>query len=212
MSLMNTYIAPSLFADSYTCPHCAAIAHQNWYATGECLDRYSDHSQNIVRAAKCAHCNAYTLWREDEMLHPSIGTAPQPNSDMPDSVREIYLEAASIMNKSPRGAAGLLRLAVQVLCSELGESGNNINDDIASLVSKGLPDAVQQSLDVVRVTGNNAVHPGQIDTDDIAVVSNLYGLINVIIEYMISLPNRVSGMYSALPQSSRDAIERRDAT
>ena len=99
-----------------------------------------------------------------------------------------------------------------MLCSELGESGNNINADIASLVSKGLPDAVQQSLDVVRVTGNNAVHPGQIDTDDIEVVSNLYGLINVIIEYMISLPNRVSGMYSALPQSSRDAIERRDAT
>ena len=146
------------------------------------------------------------------MLYPCIGTAPQPNSDMPESVRKIYLEAASIMTKSPRGAAGLLRLAIQVLCSELGESGSNINADIASLVSKGLPDAVQQSLDVVRVTGNNAVHPGQIDTDDIAVVSNLYGLINVIIEYMISLPNRVSGMYSALPQSSRDAIDRRDAT
>jgi hypothetical protein len=33
----------------------------------------------------------------------------------------------------------------------LGGSGQNINDDIAFLVRKGLPDLVQQSLDVVRV-------------------------------------------------------------
>lgn len=146
------------------------------------------------------------------MLYPTIGNAPPPNSDMPESVRKIYEEAASIMNKSPRGAAGLLRLAIQVLCEELGESGKNINGDIKALVAKGLPEAVQQSLDVVRVTGNNAVHPGQIETDDIEVVGNLFGLINVIIEYTVSLPDRVGNLYSSLPQSSRDAIERRDGT
>ena len=198
---MNSYIPPTVNADSFTCPHCGAIAHQTWSAASEGLGRFTDASLNIVRAGECAHCGNHTLWREDEMLYPSIGAAPQPNSDMPETVRKIYLEAASIMNRSPRGAAGLLRLGIQVLCSELGESGHNINSDIASLVAKGLPDTVQKSLDVVRVTGNNAVHPGQIDTDDIAVVTNLFGLINVIIEYMIPLPNRVSGMYAALPLS-----------
>jgi hypothetical protein len=55
------------------------------------------------------------------MVNPDTGTAPQPNTDLPESMKRIYTEAASISNKSPRGAAALLRLAVQVLCKELGE-------------------------------------------------------------------------------------------
>jgi hypothetical protein len=38
---------------------------------------------------------------------------------------------------------------------------------------------VQQSLDIVRVIGNDAVHPGQIDlTDDIETATKLFVLIN----------------------------------
>jgi hypothetical protein len=129
---------------------------------------------------------------------------------MPDSVRKLYLEAAAIHTKSPRGAAGLLRLSIQVLCKELGEPGKNINNDISSLVKKGLPEIVQQSLDIVRVTGNDAVHPGQIDTDDSRTVERLFELINVIIEYMIALPKKVSGLYSTLPTDKKNAIDNRD--
>ncbi|MFN3161246.1 MAG: DUF4145 domain-containing protein [Rubinisphaera brasiliensis] len=130
---------------------------------------------------------------------------------MPTDVLKLYEEAAAIFSQSPRAAAALLRLAIQVLCLEVGESGKNINQDIASLVQKGLPEIVQQSLDVVRVTGNNAVHPGQIDADDPAVVESLFGLVNVIVEYMIAMPKRVSGLYSSLPANAVDAITRRDA-
>jgi hypothetical protein len=84
-------------------------------------------------------------------------------------------------------------------------------EHIASLVKKGLPEIVQQSLDVVRVTGNHAVHPGLIDTDDPKVVGRLFGLINVICEYMIALPKRVSGLYGALPPKAIAAIKKRDA-
>jgi len=207
-----TYIPPTVFGSKFTCPHCAAIAHQNWNARSPDFGHYGDNSLNTIRTAQCSHCEKYTLWYIDDMVYPNIGNAPPPNSDMPDSVRKIYLEAGSIMNQSPRGAAGLLRLAIQVLCAELGEPGENINADIASLVQKGLPQPVQQSLDIVRVTGKNAVHPGQIDTDDINVVATLFGLLNVIVEYMIALPARVGRLYDSLPETSRDAIERRDTT
>ena len=70
---------------------------------------------------------------------------------------------------------------------------------------------VQKSLDVVRVTGNNAVHPGQIDTDDEKIVNNLFKLINVIVEYMISLPNQVENLYGGLPEEARKQIEERDS-
>jgi hypothetical protein len=66
------------------------------------------------------------------------------------------------LNLSPRGAAVLLRLAIHKLCKHLGESGENLYDDIASLVEKGLSPTIQKYLDVVRVIGNEAVHHGNI--------------------------------------------------
>ena len=140
------------------------------------------------------------------MFYPETGSAPFPNPEMPESVKKLYLEAASIMNKSPKGAAALLRLSIQILCKELGEEGKNINTDIKDLVKKGLPEIVQKSLDIVRVTGNDAVHPGQIDTDDIKIVNKLFELINVI----IALPKQVSSLYDTLPESKRDGITKRD--
>lgn len=145
------------------------------------------------------------------MCYPNTGNAPQPNTEMPDSVRRCYAEASEIVSRSPRAAAALLRLGIQLLCMELGEKGKNINDDIASLVKKGLPIIVQQSLDVVRVTGNDAVHPGTIDTDDQQVVETLFDLSNIIVEYMIAMPKRVSGLYGNLPPASLDGIQRRDS-
>lgn len=76
-------------------------------------------------------------------------------------------------------------------------------------MKKGLPATVQQSLDVVRVTGNHAVHPGQIETDDEKVVGALFSLLNVIVEYMVSLPSRVGSLYDALPAGALEQIKRR---
>lgn len=129
---------------------------------------------------------------------------------MPESVKGIYAEAASICSKSPRGTSALLRLGIQILCKELGEPGLNINTDIASLVRNGLPEIVQQSFDIVRVTGKNVVHPGQIDTDDPETASNLFDLLNIIVEYMIALPNKVTGLYGGLPEKKLGQIQERD--
>ncbi len=204
------YINPTVFEGSFTCPHCGAIAQQNWWSIAWNGSKYMDSDSNILRIGCCNHCDKNTLWIKDKMYYPDNGNVPFPNSEMPQSVKIIYLEAASIYSKSPRGSAALLRLAIQILCKELGESGKNINNDIAELVKKGLPEIIQQSLDIVRVTGNDAVHPGQIATDDSEVVIQLFNLTNVIVEYMIALPKRVSGIYSSLPTDKVDAIKQRD--
>lgn len=144
------------------------------------------------------------------MLMPDSGTAPQPIPDLPTEVKAVYLEAAAISAKSPRGAAALLRLGIQILCRELGEPGKDINTDIGSLVQKGLPERVQQALDIVRVTGNNAVHPGQIDVDDPEVVAELFIIINLIALYLITMPAKLSALYSKLPQNALAQIKKRD--
>lgn len=141
-------------------------------------------------------------------------TSPDPNPDLPDDIKRDYEEARQILASSPRGSAALLRLAIQKLCVHLEEKGENINEDIGALVAKGLPTMVQQALDLVRVIGNNAVHPGQIDlNDDKKVADKLFPLVNVIAEVMISQPNQIKTLYeSVLPESQREAIEQRDDT
>jgi hypothetical protein len=129
---------------------------------------------------------------------------------MPESVLKLYSEASIIHNQSPRGAAALLRLGLQILCKELGEEGKNINTDIGKLVQRGLPTMVQKALDSVRVIGNDAVHPGQIDTDDPETVGKLFKLTNLIVEYMITLPRDVDDVYNGLPEEKLKGIEGRD--
>ncbi|KAF0864720.1 DUF4145 domain-containing protein [Pseudomonas sp. LD120] len=130
---------------------------------------------------------------------------------MPKDIRLDYEEASSILDKSPRGAAALLRLAIQKLCKELGQPGKNINDDIKSLVAAGLSSMVQQALDTVRVIGNSAVHPGQIDLkDDRQTAESLFMLVNLIVEKMISEPKHVKAMFDSLPGNLIQGIKDRD--
>jgi hypothetical protein len=130
---------------------------------------------------------------------------------MPEDVKEDYEEAATISAASPKAAAALLRLGLQKLCVHLGGKGKNINDDIATLVKNGLPVQIQQSLDIVRVVGNNAVHPGQIAVDDPDDAGSLFVLTNLIVESMISVPKKVGDLYSNLPQGALDGIAKRDS-
>jgi len=159
----------------------------------------------------CALCGERSFWVSSKLVYPDVGYGEPPNPDLPEEIREDYEEAAEILRKSPRGAAALLRLALQKLCEYLGEPGKNINDDIASLVKKGLPAKVQEALDYVRVVGNNAVHPGTIDLkDDVDTASNLFKLLNIIANKMISEPKQLDQLYMKLPKPSRDAIAARD--
>jgi len=69
------------------------------------------------------------------------------------------------------------------------------------------------ALDAVRVIGNNAVHPGQIDlTDDVATATALFGLVNFISEKMISEPAEIKRLYDLLPAGALAQIQKRDGT
>ena len=93
----------------------------------------------------------------------------------------------------------------------LGASGRNLNDDVGTLVGNGLRVQIQQALDAVRVVGNNAVHPGQLDLkDDQATALMLFELMNIIVNDLITEPKRIADLYSRLPPNSLEAIQRRD--
>jgi hypothetical protein len=63
----------------------------------------------------------------------------------------------------------------------------------------------------VRVIGNEAVHPGQINLrDDRQTAETLFQLVNLVVQRMISEPKAVQAIYDGLPETARDKIAKRD--
>jgi len=208
--LAQPYVSPERGNNAFNCPLCHAFAQQFWHHI------YRQGTNGIQRldefiASRCGHCGQWLYWHEHNILVPDVSSAPPPNEDLDHEIKEDYAEAASIVMKSPRGAAGLLRLCVQKLCKQLGEDGKNIDKDIGALVAKGLDVRVQRALDVVRVIGNESVHPGEMDLrDDIEIASTLFTLVNAIADQMITQPKLRDALYAKLPQTKLDAIAERD--
>jgi len=146
------------------------------------------------------------------MISPSNASIMPPSSDLRKDIQEDYNEARSILTTSPRGAAAILRLCIQKLCQQLGLPGKNLDEDIGTLVKNGLPARIQKALDIVRVIGNNAVHPGVLDiTDDIETASKLFELVNHIAYSTITQPKEIEGLYTTkVPEAQKERIEKRD--
>lgn len=210
------FIPPELNVKAFNCPSCKAYAQQSWYSEYGCNEgnpmQYRQYTKiTDVAFARCFHCDKESIWVGDRLVFPRTTQVAPPNSDLPENIKADYTEASLIVVDSPRGAAALLRLCIQKLCKHLGESGKNINDDIASLVKKGLSPKIQKSLDVVRVIGNEAVHPGSIDLNDQPETAiRLFELINIIAEIMISHPKMIDSIYKNLPEEKLSHIEKRD--
>ena len=162
--------------------------------------------------ATCAACEDFTLWIDRSLIYPKKISLPQPNIDMDEDIKSLYLEAATVFIDSPKGATALLRLALQKLLKQLGESGENINKDIKELVSKGLSSKIQQALDILRVVGNHAVHPGQIDLNDNAEIAlKLFQVLNFIADEMITKPKELEKLYDVIiPEDTKEHIKQRD--
>lgn len=199
---------------SYNCPYCGAFAVQAWLSLYSKIpggDPFEQASRDY-HMSRCAHCGAVCMWFNGALLIPDQSSAEPPHVDMPPSLVDDFNEARVVFSRSPRSAAAVLRLVIQKLCIELGQKGKNINDDIAALVADGLPVRVQQALDIVRVVGNEQVHPGQLDVrDDPAIAAELFRLVNFIVEDRISRPKAIQELYDRLPQEKREWIEKRDA-
>ena len=142
---MNKIVPPSFKESSFNCPHCNAFSHQIWKETSF-FNRGGHQDVEGLTISFCSHCDDFSIWLNKKMISPDITAIQKPNPDLEQDIIDDYLEATSIVNKSPRGAVALLRLSIQKLCKQLGEDGKNINNDIASLVQKGLPPTIKKLL------------------------------------------------------------------
>ena len=207
---MNKYSPPVFGKTGFNCPHCGVYAHQYW---GIACNKAGEHIKGTDYVV-CACCREYSLWQDEKIIYPRTSSAPLPSEDMPQDVKDDFLEARNIVDSSPRAAVALLRLAIQKLMVEVGEKGKNLNEDIGSLVNgKKLVGKVKKALDSVRVIGNSAVHPGQIDIkDDIKTAIILFELVNMIVETIITEEKKVNAIFNKLPKGAKAQIKKRNST
>ncbi|OIR25493.1 DUF4145 domain-containing protein [Bathymodiolus thermophilus thioautotrophic gill symbiont] len=207
--MTQKYYPPEYKKKQFHCILCGVFASQAWFHLK--IERgYSDISTNF-QGSHCSHCREFSFWYDEKMIIPSEAPIEPPHQDLPKDCVGDYLEARDIFSKSPRASVALLRLCIQKMMPHLGGKGKNINQDIGKLVDEGLSSTIQKALDVCRVVGNNAVHPGEINLKDSPkIAQQLFSLINFIIEDRITKPKEIEGLYSNLPESNKNAIEKRD--
>lgn len=220
------YTPPELDKTAFHCPHCHAFSKQRWGRPHAAMIPENQTPSNPGNAITnnrpisdcwvefCDHCGKFTIWVSNRLVHPEFIGGIVSSPDMPDEVKRDFEEARSIVGRSPRGAAALLRLCIEKLCKDIlqDDTRGDINKDIGRLVELGLPPDVQRALDTVRVIGNECVHAGQLDMrDDKETADKLFGLVNFIVHDRITRPKEIAALYGKLPPSKLEGIERRDS-
>jgi hypothetical protein len=148
----------------------------------------------------CYACRSVGVWIDETLVFPTAKVGAAPIEHLSADVRRDFEEARSILDLSPRGAAALLRLAVEKLCIELQAEGKTLDDKIGDLVKRGLDGTIARNLDIVRVIGNESVHPGQMDMrDDRDTALALLDLVNLIADELIGRKKRREAMEAKLP-------------
>lgn len=220
---------PQFEKDTFRCPHCNVFAKQEWSKlnaphiginTGgsERLQpllrqpEYHFHEVKGLKVSVCHNCENIAVWIDEGIIFPIRG-GPIPNSDMPDSVKEIYNEARNVKNISGKSAAALLRLALEKLLKErdIGDENDSLGTRIDELVAEeDISQQTEKMLDIVRNVGNDAVHPGKIylgDTEKAA--EKLFYLINRITEELITVPRETEEMFDDIPENKKKGIRQR---
>ena len=221
--MKKTFENPEFKKGAFTCPNCSAFSKQDWEFNyvNETRGKFYDSSFNFnitndikkLYICKCENCGYLSFWYSGKLCWPLNTGVEAPLEEMPSDIKELYLEASSIIELSPKGACAILRLALQKLCNRLAnqDEKKKIDGAIKKLVENGLPQTLQKAMDTVRIVGDEAVHPGEINIDDnkdIAIA--MFRLMNIIVEKVVVEPKEINELYQLMPEVKLKGIENRD--
>ena len=180
---MSSIVTPEFSLNVFTCPHCGITCvfedqmipklykgtktlrihrgYDDQYETADATDFFEFYEPLEYLVKICTHCKKITLWENGVMVYPT-GTAIQPSEYMPEAIANVFQEAQSITNLSPRAACALLRVCLEKLAVQAGGQGKDLCTKIESL---GLSPRMKRLADVCRLTGNEAVHGSYFDSN-----------------------------------------------
>ena len=197
---------------SRICPHCKSHSQADWVGLMRNSQAHLGWSTLLAQDPSalaalgfCYACGRVSLHdKAGKLLWPENIDAPEAHDDMPPKIRELYEEARSISERSPRAAAALLRLCAELLLKEEGFSGS-FKSMISKLRDSGGSRRLIRALDSVRIIGNEEVHAGEIYLDDNEEdqAAILFVLINLIVDDFYARDVVVDAVYQRLPESKK---------
>lgn len=176
------YYPPTYKASAFNCPFCDAYAEQTWYDlyTKNLFGFESLKKLGIeIELCHCDNCEKFSIWYNSKMIYPDFsGIEPphnEPNINLSIDVQNDYLEAASILNKSPRGASTVLQSALRKLINQLNKKENGLKND-----------KVKQALDAIKTISDDVINSDELYKPDAynnrEKVKNLFKLFNYVAE------------------------------
>lgn len=199
----------------YRCPRCDVVATQSWTVLHHKVNKKTatgymtlDESISDLALSTCAACNARCLWFESELVYPSNSTDHPVPADLPAEVRKDFEEAAAVAGASPRAAAALLRMCIEGLCKKVADKPK-FEDAILELEQQGIPKPITVAMDVVRLTGNEALHGGTLyGSDDAKTVATLFRLASLIVSWAITEKKELQELVSSIGPEKFARIEK----
>lgn len=212
------YVEPNYEKTSFTCPHCDVLTTQSNY---HCFSKIKSIFTKIrsefekvedLCITRCFNCSKIVIWFQGNMIYPGIMMGKLLDEDVPETIKDDYDEARRLSTISSRASAAMLRLTLDRLCDHLGSEGRDLFCKIGDLVTKGLPEIIQQAMDVLRANGNFSIHPGIIDLkDDSKTVAVLFDIFNIIVEEQVTKPKKITALHDKLPQNIKDSTKKRNS-
>jgi hypothetical protein len=209
--------------ERFVCPECRTATRHNWYNIS--TDDYELGFQYMVgsqllkdieekdRAISiCTFCESCCYWIGGNLIYPHNNfLIPDPNEDLPDNIKGIYMEARSIFQYSSRSSAALIRLALESLLTGLGYNQNRLVDKINALVeAEGTTDELVMAAEIIRHYGNSSAHAGFIDlNEEKESAEQLFMVLNLIAEHLYTRPKRLNSLIERLPKGKREEIEKK---
>lgn len=169
--------------------------------------RYNSNLQGFD-AIQCVSCGNYSIYYQGKMIYPIDSNVSNPNDDMPENVKIVYYEAKTVLNISPKSACALLRLALEMLLNELDISGRTLNDKINNYCNDfDSNNRLIKAFHLIRIVGNEAVHPGVIDIDDNEDIARaMFEILNEIVDETITKKNKMDAIFEYLPEEKTNSI------
>lgn len=225
--ILDTSGTRNIVRKHFECPHCSTHSSQTlirFPAEAGANDEYGT-TWTAYFGFKCDKCEEIHIYTasinaesDRDLYNPYIiyphdtipKDIPSVCEGLPEDIKNDYDEAALIVEISPRGAAALLRLCIQKLCHNHFGGKIKIDKAVKELnIGTSNKDFIK-ALDIVRVIGNEAVHPGQLDLrDDPDTAKGLFALVNYISGNMMQ-SSKIKKKYGSLPPEILKWINDRD--
>jgi hypothetical protein len=129
-----------------------------------------------------AFADAELIFPEPDELHYAV----------PESVADIYEEAARIQHLAPHAYAVSIRRALEAVCEDRGVHGGSLHHRLRELAARGdIPPTLAEMTDVLRKLGNIGAHYSTIALThpDLWAIKDFF---LAVVEYVYVAPRKLS--------------------